>query len=115
MTDFNIVTATESRRTTNQEIRTLYLYPEGNFMRAFEWSAWLWCKYIKEFKAIRRKIKDTGGTIVQIGCPIASFAGHIPKAPRSRRVIFFAIFLKTIYLCAKHFKAQILWLSHLTT
>jgi hypothetical protein len=50
------------------------MYPEGSFMRAFDYSAWLWCKYIKDFKAIRRKIKDSDETVVQIGCPLSSLS-----------------------------------------
>jgi hypothetical protein len=78
MTDYNKVIENEKRRITPEEIRTIYLYPEGNFMRAFDWSAWLWCKHIKEFKVIRRKVKDTDETLAQIGCPLSSFASHIP-------------------------------------
>ena len=67
MTDFKQILEKEASRTTSEQIRAIYLYPEGNFMRAFERSAWLWCKYVKDFKAIRRKVKDTGDIVVQIG------------------------------------------------
>ena len=29
---------------------TIYLFAEGLFYRAYEWSAWLCCRYVNEFK-----------------------------------------------------------------
>lgn len=79
MTDFNIVLENEKKRSDVKEVRKIYMYPEGSFMRAFDYSAWLWCKYIKDFKAIRRKIKDSDETVVQIGCPLSSLSKHLPE------------------------------------
>ena len=79
MIDFDKVTENESRRATPEQARTIYLYPEGTFLRAFEWSAWLWCKYITDFKPMRRKLKNSDASVVQIGCPISSFDKHLPE------------------------------------
>lgn len=79
MTDFNLVLENEKKRSDVKEVRKIYMYPEGSFMRAFDYSAWLWCKYITEFKAIRRKIKDSNETVVQIGCPLSSLSKHLPE------------------------------------
>lgn len=79
MTDFNLILENESRRSSMEQVRKIYLYPEGTFMRAYEWSAYIWCKYVKEFKAIRRKTKTAGESVIQIGCPITAFANHLPE------------------------------------
>jgi len=39
MIDFDSVIQNESRRATTEQARTIYLYPEGTFLRAFDWSA----------------------------------------------------------------------------
>ena len=31
----------EKQRTTEESLRVIYLYQEGSFLRAYEWSAWL--------------------------------------------------------------------------
>ena len=61
---------------------TIYLFPEGTFYRAYEWSAWLCCRYMNQFKATRREQKtelkdDT--TAVFIGFPITSLAKYLPE------------------------------------
>jgi hypothetical protein len=60
----------------------IYLFPEGTFYRAYEWSAWLCCRYMNQFKATRREQKtelkdDT--TAVFIGFPITSLAKYLPE------------------------------------
>ncbi len=70
----------ETNRATAELRRTVFLYPDGTFKRAIEWSAWLWCTYIKEFKAQRRNIKNPDTTIVQIGCPVVSLTKYLPES-----------------------------------
>ena len=79
MIDYAKAIEQENNRATAELRRTVYLYPDGTFKRAIEWSAWLWCKYIKEFKAQRRTIKNPDATIVQIGCPVASLTKYLPE------------------------------------
>ena len=59
---------------------TIYLFPEGTFYRAYEWSAWLCCRFINPFKATRRELKgDVDDTVVFIGFPITSLNKFIPE------------------------------------
>ncbi len=47
MTDLKEAIEKEKKRDTAAQARIMYFYKEGTFLRAYEWSAWLWCKYIK--------------------------------------------------------------------
>ena len=95
MIDFNTVLENEKKRSDSDGIRKLYMYPEGTFIRAFDWSAWLWCHYIKSFKPMRRKVKETGEIIIQIGCPLDKFPVYIPDgAPQEHNPdgsVFFSL------------------------
>ncbi len=57
---------------------TIYLFAEGLFYRAYEWSAWLCCRYVNEFKVTRRELKNENGSIVFIGFPVASLSKFVP-------------------------------------
>lgn len=39
----------EKNRSETGMLRTIYLYQEGTFYRAYEWSAWLCVRYINQF------------------------------------------------------------------
>lgn len=65
-----------------ESYRTIYLFPEGTFYRAYEWSAWLCCRYMNQFKATRREQKSEltdDATVVFIGFPITSLAKYLPE------------------------------------
>ena len=70
----------EKSRMMNGPFNIIYLFPEGTFYRAYEWSAWLCCQYINPFKATRREVKgEMEGTVVFIGFPITSLSKYIPE------------------------------------
>ena len=59
---------------------TIYLFPEGTFYRAYEWSAWLCCRFVNPFKATRREVKgEMGKTMVFVGFPITSLGKFVPE------------------------------------
>lgn len=60
------------------DCKTIYLFAEGLFYRAYEWSAWLCCRYVNEFKVTRREQKNETGSVVFIGFPIASLSKFVP-------------------------------------
>ncbi len=78
MTELKEIIEKEKQRDTVQLARMIYFYKEGGFMRAYDWSAWLWCKYIKDFTPTHRKAKQIDSTVIQIGCPVASVSKHLP-------------------------------------
>lgn len=66
----------ERNRSEKGTYSTIYLFPEGTFYRAYEWSAWLCCRYINQFKATRRELKgEQGETVVFIGFPVTRSVG----------------------------------------
>lgn len=70
----------ERRRIPQGPHNTIYLFPEGTFYRAYEWSAWLCCRYMNQFKATRREMKgEMGETVVFIGFPITSLGKFLPE------------------------------------
>ena len=62
----------------NGPYRTIYLFPEGTFYRAYEWSAWLCLRYFTELKVTHRLLKR-GGDIIFVGFPLTSFDRYTPQ------------------------------------
>ena len=70
----------ERKRTDSGDFATIHLFVEGSFYRAYEWSAWLCCRYISEFKPTKRELKsEIGETIVYVGFPMTSLTRHVPE------------------------------------
>lgn len=42
------------------KLMDLHLHKEGSFLRAYEWSAWLCCHYLHDFKVNRRANQPEG-------------------------------------------------------
>lgn len=49
----------ERERATIEQCAVIHLFQEGTFYRAYEWSAWLCHRYVKEFKPTHRLLKDS--------------------------------------------------------
>lgn len=47
-----ILTAEKQRQDAAARL-VIHLYQEGSFLRAYEWSAWLCCRYLNSFKVTR--------------------------------------------------------------
>lgn len=56
----------------------LHLWREGTFLRAYDWSAWLACRYLHEFKVNKRQFKGVDEPVVYIGFPEASLMKWMP-------------------------------------
>ena len=76
----------ERKRVSEGIYSTIYLFPEGTFYRAYEWSAWLCCRYMYQFKATRREQKteltDDASTVF-IGFPVISLAKYLPEGAQT--------------------------------
>lgn len=68
----------EKQRQEIQLTRKIYLYQEGSFYRAYEWSAWLCVRYVNQFKTTKRRIKQSEDTMVFIGFPVTSLEKFSP-------------------------------------
>lgn len=69
----------EKRRTTPESLRKLYLWADGTFFRAYEWSAWLCVRYIKQFKVTKRMVKSVGADMLFVGFPQSSLEKFLPE------------------------------------
>ncbi|MDO4191606.1 MAG: hypothetical protein Q4D14_08020 [Bacteroidales bacterium] len=70
----------ETKRQVNDDsYRIIHLLPEGKFYHAYEWSAWLCVRYVNEFKAIRKPVKNSNETLVYIGFPQTSLEKFTPE------------------------------------
>lgn len=62
----------EQKRDDMRQCCTIHLFQEGTFFRAYEWSAWLAFRYIKQFKPTRRLLKNSDASVVFVGFPVSS-------------------------------------------
>lgn len=69
----------EKKRGTPDEDRVVYLWSDGSFYHAYNFSAWLCCRYIHAFKATRRVFNNASKMeIVLIGFPKTSLEKFSP-------------------------------------
>ena len=54
--------------------RVIHLFQEGSFYRAYEWSAWLMCRYLHGFKVTHRRMKGVEQSVALIGFPVTSLS-----------------------------------------
>lgn len=69
----------EKKRPSPEHLRQVRLWADGSFYRAYEWSAWLCVRYIRQFKVTRRFIKNANSDIVFIGFPQSSLEKFCPE------------------------------------
>ena len=69
----------ENRRTDDRERSIVYLFKEGSFLRAYEWSAWLICMFINEFKVTHKRIKSLDQSVAFVGFPQTSLSKYTPE------------------------------------
>lgn len=67
----------EKRRSEAQQLSQILLWSDGSFYRAYEWSAWLCVRYLKQFKVTKRSIKSVGSDMVFVGFPQKSLEKFI--------------------------------------
>lgn len=73
------ILAVERQRTSDAEQRQIHLYADGSFYRAYEWSAWLCCIYIKQFQVTRRFIKSADTDMLFVDFPKTSLSRLLPE------------------------------------
>ncbi len=66
------------------QVRDLHLHREGTFIRAYDWSAWLACRYLHDFKVNKRTFKGIYEPVAYIGFPETSLEKWIPEGAEQR-------------------------------
>lgn len=69
----------ETMRLAGVERDAIHLHREGSFLRAYEWSAFLACRYLHSFKINKRAFKGIGHPVVYIGFPETSIDKWMPE------------------------------------
>lgn len=69
----------EGERSEPGQYRVVHLFSEGSFLRAYEWSAWMLCRYVHQFKVTRRAFKGVDEAVAFIGFPKTSLAKFMPE------------------------------------
>lgn len=69
----------EKKRPLPEHKRQVRLWADGSFYRAYEWSAWLCVRYIRQFKVTRRLIKNADSDLLFIGFPQTSLDKFKPE------------------------------------
>ena len=64
--------------------REVHLHKEGTFLRAYDWSAWLCCRYLHEFKVNKRMFKGIDDPVAYIGFPETSLQKWMPEGAEQR-------------------------------
>ena len=72
MAQLTDILSSEKMRTSPEQIKSIMLYQEGSFYRAYEWSAWLCVRYISKFKVTHRRIKSSDQSMAFISFPLTS-------------------------------------------
>ncbi|MCQ2300856.1 MAG: hypothetical protein MJZ81_12130 [Bacteroidales bacterium] len=79
MSQLSEILEIEKKRDTAESQCVVNLFQEGTFYRAYEWSAWLCFRYIRQFKPTHRLIKDSEDSIVFVGFPVTSLQKYTPQ------------------------------------
>ena len=69
----------ERRRDDMRQCRAVYLYQEGSFLRAYNWSAWLCVRFINDFKVTNRMFHGEQEPVALIGFPPTSLQKFTPE------------------------------------
>lgn len=74
----------EAVRAANDVRGEIHLWREGTFLRAYDWSAWLCCRYLHDFKVTKRQFKDIDAPVAFIGFPETSLPKWLPEGSSQR-------------------------------
>ena len=78
MSSLKEIVENEGQRDSLDKCRTAFLYREGSFYRAYEWSAWLFVRHVSDFKVTCRVFKAVEQAVAFIGFPLTSAGKFMP-------------------------------------
>ncbi len=59
--------------------RIIHLFPDGQFLRAYEWSAWLWMRFVREFQVKHRLFNGIGQSVAMLGFQASRLESYLPE------------------------------------
>ena len=79
MSNIKEIVTLEGERSEPFHYGRVHLFHEGSFLRAYEWSAWLLCHFVHEFKVTRRQFKGIDQPVTFVGFPKTSLPKFVPE------------------------------------
>lgn len=79
MTAIKEILEVEHRRSDRASWKTIHVFRDAKFWRAYEVSAWLFRQNISEFQLTHRKVKKTGGSVLFVGFPTSTLEKRKPE------------------------------------
>ncbi|MBQ6209987.1 MAG: hypothetical protein IJK42_09495 [Prevotella sp.] len=76
----------EAQLLAGGERMVVHLHKEGTFLRAYEWSAFLSCHFIHQFKVNKRMFKGIDQPVAYIGFPETSLAKWMPEGAEQEAI-----------------------------
>lgn len=73
------IAAMEAVRTTIQECRTIHMVKSGTFYQMHNWSSWLCCRFVSDFKVHHRSYDGVQESMTMVGFPVQSLSKNIPE------------------------------------
>lgn len=86
MANIKDIVQLENGRNDAVQCHRVHLWHEGSFMCAYEWSAWLLCRFVHEFKVTRRQFKSIDAPVVFVGFPKTSISKFVPQGCMAHEV-----------------------------
>ncbi|MBR1877796.1 MAG: hypothetical protein IJ814_02195 [Paludibacteraceae bacterium] len=80
------ILAVENDRAEALQQHRVHLFADGSFYRAYEWSAWLCCRYINKFQTTKRHNKSLNTDVVFVGFPQTSLPKFTPENATPKEV-----------------------------
>ncbi len=87
------IVETEKQRTNLFECRIAKLYRVGSFMRAYNWSAWLFVKYRGNLKVSNRRVKAVDESVAMVGFPPSSIENILLRVRRLQLILMVLLML----------------------
>ena len=69
----------ERQQVQTGQTRDVHLHKEGTFLRAYDWSTWLCCRYLHDFKVNKRQFKGIDEPVTYIGFSETSLQKWTPE------------------------------------
>ena len=86
MSSIKEIVEVESKELSGGHRDILHLHREGSFYRAYEWSAFLACRYLHEFKVNKRIFMGVEQPVAFIGFPETSIGKWMPEGAEQTAV-----------------------------
>lgn len=76
-------------------LRDVHLHREDSFLRAYDWSAYLCCRLLHDFKVSKRAFKGIDEPVAYIGFPETSLPKWTPEGAQQRAPLYYSALISS--------------------